>query len=174
MKFFDYLPAYELNRSPRILVAYEMDFLRNLEAFKRSVPQGDKFTMFLQLGWTAELPEVVAELKSRLADARNAFPEARFIILANTAKEVELLRDFAEVCHAHQNAFMDPARYGLAKPGRKKYDALYIARITPFKRHYLAEKIKSLFTIGIVFGMPSKSPAPIHFPLPMANRDWAI
>ena len=148
MKFFDYLPAYELNRSPRILVAYEMDFLRNLEDFKKSIPQGDKFTMILQLGWTAELPEVVTELKRRLADARNAFPEARFIILANTVKEVELLREFAEVYHAHQNAFMDPARYGLANPGRKKYDALYIARITPFKRHELAVNVKNLHLIG--------------------------
>lgn len=147
MGFFEYLPAYELNRSPRIIVSFEMDFLRNLDAFKKSVPQGEKFTMLLQLGWSAELPEVAAELKSRIAEARNAFPEARFIILANAAREVEIIRDFAEVYLAQHNAFLDPKRYPVAKKARQ-YDALYIARITPFKRHELAKQIKNLHLIG--------------------------
>ena len=148
MSFFDYLPAYELNHSPRIIAAFEMDFLRNLPAFQRAIPQGEKFTLFLQLGWSAELPEVAAELKSRLAEAKNAFPEARFIILANAPGEVEIIKDFCEVYLASHNAFLDPARYPLAKTSRRKFDALYIARITPFKRHYLAEKIEKLHLIG--------------------------
>ena len=148
MGFFDYLPAYELNRSPRIIAAFEMDFLRNLDAFKKSIPQGEKFTMFLQLGWSAELPEVANELKPRLAEAKNAFPEARFIVLANTAKEVDIIKEFAEVYLAQHNAFLDPRRYPLAKPDKRKYDALYIARITPFKRHELAKMVKNLHLIG--------------------------
>ena len=67
MRYFDYLPCYVLNHSPRIIAAFEMDFLRSLEAFQKAIPQGEKFTMLLQLGWSAELPEVAAELKSRLA-----------------------------------------------------------------------------------------------------------
>ena len=148
MSFFEYLPAYELNRSPRIIAAFEMDFLRNLEAFKKSIPQHEKFTMLLQLGWSAELPEVANELKTRLAEARNAFPEARFIILANAVQEVAILKEFAEVYLAQHNAFLDPRRYPLAKAGKKQYDALYIARITPFKRHELAKQIKNLHLIG--------------------------
>ena len=148
MKFGDYLPAYILNYSPRIIAAFEMDFLRNLPAFQKAIPQGEKFTLFLQLGWSAELPEVAAELKSRLAEAKNAFPEARFIILANAPGEVEIIKDFCEVYLASHNAFLDPARYPLAKTSRRKFDALYIARITPFKRHYLAEKIEKLHLIG--------------------------
>ena len=148
MSFLDYLPAYELHHSPRIIVAFEMDFLRNLEAFKKSIPRGEKFTMFLQLGWSAELPEVVTELKSRLTEAQEAFPEARFIILANAVKEVDNIKEFAEVYLAQHNAFLDPKRYALAKAGKKKYDALYIARITPFKRHNLASQIKNLHLIG--------------------------
>lgn len=147
MGFFDCLPAYELNHSPRIIAAFEMDFLRNLESFKKSIPQGEKFTMLLQLGWSVELPEVAAELKTRLAEAKNAFPEARFIILANSVCEVAVIREFSEVYLAQHNAFLDPSRYPLAK-GRKLYDALYIARITPFKRHELARQIKNLHLIG--------------------------
>ena len=148
MGFFEYLPAYELNRSPRIIAAFEMDFLRNLESFKRSIPQSEKFTMLLQLGWSAELPEVASELKNRLAEAKNAFPEARFIILANAEQEVAVIREFAEVYLAQHNAFLDPRRYPLAKMGPKEYNALYIARITPFKRHALALQIPNLHLIG--------------------------
>ena len=148
MRFFDYLPAYELNHSPRIIVAFEMDFLRNLDDFKKNIPQGEKFTMILQLGWSAELVEVATELKNRLTEAKNSFPEARFIILANTAKEVEIIKEFSEVYLAQHNAFLDPRRYALAKNIKKQYDALYIARITPFKRHELAMQVKNLHLIG--------------------------
>ena len=148
MSFFDYLPACILNHSPKIIAAFEMDFLRNLPAFQKAIPQGEKFTMLLQLGWSVELPEVAVELRNRLAEAKNAFPEARFIILANAPREVEIIKDFCEVYLASHNAFLDPARYPLAKAGKRKYDALYIARITPFKRHYLAGKIKNLHLIG--------------------------
>jgi glycosyltransferase involved in cell wall biosynthesis len=148
MNFLDILPAYELNRSPRIIAAFEMDFLRNLDAFKKAIPQNEKFTLLLQLGWSAELPEVANELQTRLAEAKNAFPEARFIILCNTVKEVDILKTFSEAYLAQHNAFLDPRRYPLAKSGKKQYDALYIARITPFKRHELAEKINNLHLIG--------------------------
>lgn len=148
MGLFEYLPTYELNRSPRILVAFEMDFLRNLEDFKKAIPQGERFTMLLQLGWSAELPEVACELKTRLAEAQHAFPECRFIVLANADKEVEIIRNFAEVYLAQHNAFLDPRRYPMAKQCKKQYDALYIARITPFKRHQLATAIENLHLVG--------------------------
>ena len=148
MSFADYLPTYILNHSPKILAAFEMDFLRNLPAFRQAIPAGEKFTMLLQLGWSAELPEVIAELKMRLAEAQCAFPEARFIILANSPQETENIRAFSEVYLASHNAFLDPGRYPLAGKGKRKFDAVYIARITPFKRHYLAGKIKRLHLIG--------------------------
>ena len=148
MKFFDFLPCYILNHSPRIIAAFEMDFLRNLPAFQKAILQGEKFTMLLQLGWSAELPEVANELKTRLAEAKNAFPEARFIILANAPKEVEIIQEFNEVYLANHNAFLDPARYPVAKKAERKFDALYIARITPFKRHDLALDVKNLHLIG--------------------------
>ena len=148
MSFFDYLPCYILNHTPKIIAAFEMDFLRNLSAFQKAVPQGEKFTMLLQLGWSVELDEVAKELQIRLAEAKNSFPEARFIVLANTAKEVEIIKNFNEVYLANHNAFLDPARYPVAKTGKRKFDAIYIARITPFKRHELAAKIENLHLIG--------------------------
>ncbi len=148
MSFLDCLPAHILNHSPQIITAFEMDFLRNLPDFQSAIPQSKKFTMLMQLGWSAELPEVANELKMRLTEAKNAFPEARFILLANAPEEVPIINKFNEVYLANHNAFLDPAHYPLAKRDKRKYDALYLARITPFKRHELAVKVKNLRLIG--------------------------
>ncbi|MBR2365255.1 MAG: glycosyltransferase [Lentisphaeria bacterium] len=148
MSFLNYLPAYILNHSPKIVAAFEMDFLRNLSSFSKAIPEKERFTMLLSLGWSAELPEVLADLKNRIADARKIFPEARFIFLANTPAEAANIREFCEVYTVNHNVFLDPRRYPVAKKKQKKFHALYIARITPFKRHFLAEKIENLHLIG--------------------------
>ena len=74
MPFFNYLPAYELNRSPRILAAFDTDFLRNLDAFRRSLRLGERFTLLLQTGWSVLVPEFADELKVRMAEAHRLFP----------------------------------------------------------------------------------------------------
>ena len=147
MPFFNYLPAYELNRSPRVIVAFDTDFLRNLDAFRRSLPQGGAFTMLLQTGWSLLAPEFAEELKTRMAEARRLFPEARIIFLVNEKEAIHVLKDSAECVWCHQNAFLDPRRYPLAT-GNRKFDAIYVARITPFKRHALAAKVPNLHLVG--------------------------
>lgn len=147
MPFLNYLPAYELNRSPRIIVSFDLDFLRNIEAFKRSIPAGERFTMLLQLGWSTHEPKFLDELKTRMTEARQSFPEARFVFLSNDESSIPLLSGSAECILCNHNAFLDPSRYPVAT-GRRKFDALYLARITPFKRHALAAKVPSLYLIG--------------------------
>ena len=147
MTFFDRLPAYILNRSPRILAAFDTDFLRNLDAFRRSIPRGEAFTLLVQIGWSVLVPWFAEELKTRMAQARELFPEARIIFLANEKEALEILKDSAECVWCHQNAFLDPACYPLAAD-RRRFDAIYVARITPFKRHALAAKIRNLHLVG--------------------------
>ncbi len=147
MPFFNYLPAYELNRSPRILAAFDTDFLRNLDAFRRSLRLGERFTLLLQTGWSVLVPKFADELKVRMAEAHRLFPEARFVFLVNEKEAVPILKDSAECVWCHQNAFLDPRRYPLAT-NRRRYDAIYVARITPFKRHALAAKVKNLHLVG--------------------------
>ena len=151
MGLFNILPAYILNHSPMVIAAFDTDFLRNQDAFRKAMQKsGDLHkggTIILQLGWTHELPEVAEPDKALLATAREKFPEWRFIVLANTPAEEEIFRDIAESHFIHQNAFLDPARYPLAKKSRK-FDAVYVARVTPFKRHYLAAGVKNLLLIG--------------------------
>ena len=147
MPFPDYLPAYELNRSPRIIVAFDTDFLRNLDAFGCSLPKGERFTMLLRTGWSVRVPEFADELKAGMAKARRMFPEAHMIFLANEREAIPILKDSAECILCHQNAFLDPRRYPLAT-GKRAFDAIYVARITPFKRHALAAKVRNLHLVG--------------------------
>ena len=70
------------------------------------------------------------------------------IFLCNSEREVESISGVglrAEYCH--QNAFLDERHYRLYDTPIR-YDAIYIARITPFKRHHLALSIPSLRLIG--------------------------
>ncbi len=147
MAFFNYLPAYELNRSPRIIAAFDTDFLRNLDAFRRSLPQGKPFTLLLQTGWSVLVPKFAEELKTGVAEARRLFPEARIIFLVNEKEAIPILKGSTECVWCHQNAFLDPNRYPLAS-GKRAFDAIYVARITPFKRHALAAKVPNLHLVG--------------------------
>ncbi len=151
-----WLPAYVLCRSPRILVAYDTDFLRRLEAFRLALPPAVPFTMLLQTGWSIHDREFERELLDRTAEARRLFPEARFIFLANEEEAVPVLQSAAECLYCHQNAFLDPHRYPMAGPSRL-FDAIYVARITPFKRHALAAKVPNLHLVG------SRSPSEEEF-----------
>ncbi len=147
MPFFDYLPAYELNRSPRIIAAYDTDFLRNLDAFRKALPQGRPFAMLLQMGWSVREQKYADELRTRMKEARRMFPEGRFVFLVNEQIAIPVLNDLAECLFCSQNAFLDPCRYPVSK-GRAQYDAIYVARITPFKRHELAAEVPNLYLIG--------------------------
>ncbi len=147
MPFFDYLSAYVLNRSPRIIVAFDTDFLRNQEAFRRALPEGMAFTLLLQMGWSVHEPKFAEELKLRMDEARSAFPEARFVFLANESSALPVLKGLAEYILCSHNAFLDPRRYPVAG-GKRLFDAIYVARITPFKRHALAAKVPNLHLIG--------------------------
>jgi glycosyltransferase involved in cell wall biosynthesis len=46
------------------------------------------------------------------------------------------------------NAFVDERIYNLGQRAEKRFDAVYNARMSPFKRHSLAREIKSLLVIG--------------------------
>ncbi len=48
----------------------------------------------------------------------------------------------------HHNAFLDGRLFSIQPDASKIYDAVYTARMAPFKRHELAQEIPSLLIIG--------------------------
>jgi glycosyltransferase involved in cell wall biosynthesis len=141
------LPAYVIFRDPAVVISYFEDFLSHREQILKALA-GRKPHLIFQFGWHRETAERVDEVRREAARTLSLCPQAELIFLCNSEHETELISEAglsAEFCH--QNAFLDETRYRVYS-GTPKYDAIYIARITPFKRHQLAAKIPSLRLIG--------------------------
>lgn len=143
----DSLPVYIIFRDPVVVISYFEDFLSHRDAILRALAGRQPHLLF-QFGWHRETAERVDEVRREADETLRLCPEAELIFLCNSERETQLISAAGlrgEFCH--QNAFLDETRYRIYA-GTPKYDAIYIARITPFKRHHLAAKIASLRLIG--------------------------
>ena len=141
------LPAYVVFRDPLVVISYFEDFLAHRSAILGAVA-GYKPHFLFQFGWHRETVERVEDVRHEANETLLLCPEADLIFLCNSVNETHLISSAglrAEFCH--QNAFLDESRYRIY-PTVPKYDAIYLARITPFKRHHLAAGIPSLRLIG--------------------------
>ncbi len=145
-----FLPCSIVSRRPYVLAAYERDFLDHVDAYEQALPGDQPVTLFIQLGWQCRKADAAAKLAQEFRAARERLPQiSRVLILANEPEEVAALSaQGMEVVLCHQNAFLDERRYPILPFMRKRHDALYIARITPFKRHALLSQVESLRLIG--------------------------
>ncbi len=143
----DALPAYVIFREPAVVISYFEDFLKHRDDILKALG-GVKPHLLFQFGWHRETQERADEVAREAALVNRLNPEAELVFLCNSEREVALMSGLglrAEYCH--QNAFLDERKYRIHdRP--IKYDAIYIARITPFKRHHLALGISSLRLIG--------------------------
>ncbi|MBR4190140.1 MAG: glycosyltransferase [Kiritimatiellae bacterium] len=136
---------------PGVVVAYESDFIKRrevFEAFARANPGG---CVLVQLGWECETPESVGRLAAAAAAFREGTGGARLVTMCNSAAEMEALgKAGMETRWIHQNALMDERRFRPMGGGNRPFDAAYIARLTPFKRHGLvpAELAPRLLFLG--------------------------
>ena len=145
--------ASVLNASPGVVAAYESDFEGNLPAFAGLARANRGLVVLLQIGFEHETPGPAAKLAASVSRFREMSPEARVIVLCNCEGEVAALGSLGvETRLIHQNCFLDERRFrpmgGLDRP----YDAAYIARLTPFKRHSLipAEMAPRLLLLGCI------------------------
>lgn len=56
-----------------------------------------------------------------------------------------------ETIFCNQNCFLDENKYKIYPRKRKKYEAIYLARLTPIKRQELAAKIDPLLFVGAYY-----------------------
>lgn len=152
------LPCYILSRKPMIVVSYWMDFFNNNEKILSQLPSNKMSYCIFQLGYHVErawrLDEVFEQYQEVQKNLNNK--QIKFIFLANTQVEADLLKTKGlDTVFCNQNAFLDESRYKVLET-KKKYDSLYLARITPIKRQELASEIKSLKLIGTYFEVEKK------------------
>ena len=145
------LPCTVFCRDPLVLVSYDTDFTSNaqdfLTVFARSRAQS--IHVFLQLGWEHETPKNALPFAEKIKEVLGQCPRLTITVLANSPNEVRVLSDLGLNCVlCHQNAFVDERRYPIVQR-EKEFDAIYIARITPFKRHALAKQVASLRLVGL-------------------------
>ena len=146
----NYLPCTVFCRDPLVLVTFEQELFENSQAFLDcfSKSRAKKIHLFLQFGWEHETPENSEPLARDLKDLLAQCSRLTITLLANSENEVRVLSGLGiHTVLCNHNAFVDENRYPILRLP-KQYDAVYIARITPFKRHYLASQIKSLHLIG--------------------------
>ncbi|MBR1836925.1 MAG: glycosyltransferase, partial [Kiritimatiellae bacterium] len=126
-----------LCRRPLVVAAFDRDFVRNAGALAALVRPRPKAAVLVQLGWERETAARADALAGAVAGFRELVPGARVVVLCNSPRECDALgaRD-VETVFANHNAFIDERRF-LPVKAVKRYDAVYTARLTPFKRHSL-------------------------------------
>lgn len=73
----------------------------------------------------------------------------RFIIMCNDWADFTIFSDHGFTCHViNQNCFLDFNLFTVSQGVHKKYNAVYVARLTPFKRHELASSIDNLALVA--------------------------
>lgn len=155
-----YLPCTVFCRDPLVLVCYDTDFIRNAEPFLNvfGKSRAKSFHVFLQLGWEHETPENSVEFAETIKSVQSKCDRLTITVLANSENEERVLAGLGlRAVFCNQNAFVDEANYPILHVP-KRYDAIYIARITPFKRHTLAEQIPSLRLVGEFAWLESEKP----------------
>lgn len=123
---------------PPVLASFDSDFAKRRAAFAEFARANPGTAVVLQLGWECETPEAVARLSGAVEAYRAEAPGSRVAVLANAGAEVAALeRAGIETHWVQHNAFLDERRYRPLGGAERPFDAAYIARLTPFKRHGL-------------------------------------
>jgi hypothetical protein len=165
----DYLPIYVISRQPVLFTSYWSDFFNNRSEILSAMPEGRIYAVCM-LGWHRETDERADELATEVAAAKQESGNLRAIFLCNSLREETLLKARGlEATYCHQNAFLDERRYRVMPNAQKRYDAIYIARVTPFKRHELARDIPSLRLIGDYFEREKAHYETVMHALPQAS-----
>jgi len=147
-----YLPATILCRRPFIVGCFFEDFIKRIEDFKIWIQQNssllEKTYFFFKLGWQYETAGQMEFAKQHLLQIQSFAPKLNIIFFCNSLIEQENFKAIGQqTLFCNQNVFLRENRYAVTNQ-KKIYNAVYVARITPFKRHTLALDIPKLLLIG--------------------------
>ena len=164
------LPAFCITNHGPVYAAFWFDYFRNARDMQRALAAFERPVFLFSLGYHCETQERLQEIISQAAQVQDVLDVHETHFLCNSEKEVELLTGagFSAIL-ANANAFLDENRYPLVNRP-KVYDAIYIARFTPCKRHPLAKKIPKLRLIGS--HLPSERQVFLEFRAALSHANW--
>jgi hypothetical protein len=104
--------------------------------------------LLIHLSWVHDIPRRIKQLKLPQSRHLRRYPRHRMIFMSNSEQEYRMLAAAGlETTWVSHNAFVSPAIFRILPLSEKIFDAVYDARISPFKRHNLANRIQSLALI---------------------------
>lgn len=146
-----FLPATIVCKEPFVFISFFEDFLNWKNEFIIWIEKNNllkNIYVLFNLGWNYESYERIKFVKDELVNLRFLTKKFKIIFFCNSLIELNNFREIGVDCiFCSQNAFLRESRYFVTRQ-RKIYDAIYLARITPFKRHELALDIPRLLLIG--------------------------
>lgn len=130
-----------------------------LSAYSSGIKETDVFVVIL--GWHHSNWHVLHS-KECIASCRLSLKN--FVVLCNDYADFMIFSDHGFSCAlVNQNCFLDHKLFSLDSDQPKIYDALYIARLTPFKRHSLAALVANLALVtGELHGGSEEEFVPDH------------
>jgi len=139
-------PYYIVSAEPLIIVTV-WDFFNNFSLFSEKL-KGRKAHILCLYFWSMDSAIDVIRLRWNYILQQKKYPEHEVIFLCNSAKQYGLFRKFnLPAVFCNQNSLLDVNIYKIIPDAKKKYDAMYNAMMAPFKRHFLASKVKNLALI---------------------------
>lgn len=143
------LNCYIVSSKPVILLTYWHDFCNqhHAEVIKALSKKKNSYILFLNKFYKSKI--AILELKEKLDAIQEKNENIHYLFLANSEEENNNFNKFGlESVFCNQNCFLDEEQYKIIPKASKKFDAAYVARIVPVKRHLLAVGIKNLLLIG--------------------------
>lgn len=128
--------------------------LRNLAVLMPKLFDVKQGLHLLSLTWNLERPQFIEKLTVSLREAQAQLPGHLFVVLANSETEVLHCSQAGIACiPANGSIFVSETEWRPCQPqpGLAGQDAIYIARLSPMKRHKLAAAIDRLI---LVYGPP--------------------
>jgi glycosyltransferase involved in cell wall biosynthesis len=105
-------------------------------------------TYLVRASWQVETPAKVAEVAEAHRRHRASHPDHRVVMIVNAVREaLRLERAGVPAFVGNHNAFVDERTFAIDASAEKRFDAIYNARLAPYKRHGLAAAIPSLALI---------------------------
>jgi glycosyltransferase involved in cell wall biosynthesis len=140
---------YVLSKDPPIIsIPYGLHYpFLNLISKERK-------TYFLFWLWSStESANVLAQLKNEHVEFGRRYPQKEYIFLCNSSRQYDLFGTYdLPRMFCNHNAFLDDRMFKINAGAVKTFDAIYTAKLEPFKRHQLASNVKSLALAAHPFG----------------------
>ncbi len=146
-----------------------LEFLTPLQNVLRNLP----LHIICSFSWDMDRPKAIERLAANDARRRKLFKRHRAHYLACTECQLELLSASGiSTTLCSNTALVDEAIYYPIPGAVKHHDAIYDARLSPFKRHHLAEEVQSLALLTAPSDRPEDAPYAADIRRRLAHAHW--